>query len=33
VTQILIEGMFAWADAQEVKRLLNKPVGHFRILT
>jgi hypothetical protein len=30
--QFLIEGMFARADAQEVKRLLNEPVGHFGIL-
>lgn len=31
--QFLIEGMFARADAQKVKRLLDEPVGHLGILT
>ena len=30
--KFLNEGMFAGADAQKIQRLLNEPVGHFRVL-
>src|SRR5207245_3322049 len=29
--QSSVEGMFAWANAQEIERLLDKPVAHFGV--
>src|SRR5437899_2239160 len=29
--QVSVEGMFAWANAQEIERLLDKPVAHFGV--